>query len=186
MAETVVVQRGHIGTHNMYVHPGDRPTGVWASIEAQNAGIIAGNWQCHLMSSPAHNWWEVQHSSPGWDVEMLNFWRLNWPRLGSYTHLSFWAKNIELVDKYSFVLQIGVQGAGDNWFHAATVNYNFKDDERTKITFQWNMEDSNLNDHLDDDIKMRVLGYRRVEEGQPYGWIIKMNKWCMYTANCPF
>lgn len=184
MAGNLVVQRGHLATHNMHVYPGEVPTGLWASLEAQNGGYAAGNWQCHLFSTPGSEWWQVEKSEPNWEWETLNFWRPGkWPRLGSYAHLSFWAEDVEQAGKFGFVLQIGVI-SGD-WFHAATVNYDFPAEGGEQITFQWNMEDSDLKNHLDDGIKIRLLGHNRVD-GAAAVWILKMNKWCMYTANCPF
>jgi hypothetical protein len=185
MAETLIVQRGHIGTHKMHIQGGEIPTGIWASIEAQNAGIVAGNWQNHIACSPTTEIREVEKTPYDADYQMLNIWRFYWPRLGSYTRLSFTAYNSFGMDDpspFRFVVHFKQAEAPYSMIYYGTVTETFGVEQAKRITMEWDLSDTG-HGYFNDDVYVQVSGGRGGDAGN--GWKMRMNEFVLVTANCP-
>ncbi|MBU8871391.1 MAG: hypothetical protein KOO60_11055 [Gemmatimonadales bacterium] len=191
MAETIVVQRGQFGTHNMHVYAGETALSHWASIEAQNTGYIAGNWQSHLVCTPNSEKWEVSHPYDdmigGMGKEQLNLWRITWPALGSYTRLSFTAlSGPDWLGEHKFDFGIRLYDADYTAsFYDGTVLESFDQEEAKRITFHWDMDDSGLAAHIDTGIYIQLFGGRELYNPLDWGWTFRFYEFLIVTANCP-
>ena len=176
MAETVVVQRGHAATHNMHLYPNETPTGMWASIEAQNAGLVAGNFQNHLICT--RDDWRIYTSSlvAGW--EQINQWRMRWPRLGSYSRLSFSAQGAGGYDVY-YVLRLW-DAAYTGVFYAATTTVAQPSGVWRPVVFEWSMDDAELSSHVNTALFVELLTRRLY-----LPWDLYTKRFCLVTASCP-
>lgn len=187
MAETIVVQRGNIGTFNMHVYPGDRPTGLWASIEAQNAGIVAGNWQSHLVCSPDIDMVEIDKYDPSPLPQQLNQWRVRWPRLGSYSRLSFWsladAKGIGAAPEWDYILRLWDGAYTTNFYSATLVLWHNEITYTERVAIGWDMEESGLSSYIDTDIFVEIIAMPSEDPDQD--WTMRANEFSLYTANRP-
>jgi hypothetical protein len=186
MADTIAVQRGTHYTHGMHVYPGETALGVWASIEAQNAGLVAGMWQSHLVCSSDLWTWEV---SGGFNPVWLNQWRVTWPQLGSYSRLSFWAN-----------ARSGFLGGRElkfcAWFYDAgytavfgnsgTAVVEWETDDTRRISLEWDMASATLAPHLGEAIFVELVAWRPYEVSpEPESWTVRMNEFLLITANLP-
>jgi hypothetical protein len=185
MAETLVVQRGHIGTHNMHLYPDETPTGIWASIEAQNTGLVAGNFQNHLVCTPYSEAIEVEHWWFGHSPQKLNYWRPRWPRLGSYTRLSF--RSFAAAVRWQYTVQLWDAGHSAV-FYDATVAVEHNDvDFVERITLEWDMEESGLASHLNTNISMYLYAKPLFPAPNPPGlYTMQVREFTIVTANRPF
>lgn len=187
MADAIAVQRGTVYTHGMHIYPGDSPTGVWASIEAQNAGLVAGMWQNHMLCSPDSEILEVQKAAiydP--DVAELNLWYFTWPQLGSYSRLSFWANNVigmgDTEAPYEFYLRLwDLDGAGIFW--VGTWRQAFSTGQTHRISMEWDMETVGLDAYLGGTMAIQLAGGR--SSNPENGWTVRMNQFLLITANLP-
>ena len=174
----------------MYVAAGETPTGIWASIEAQNAGYVAGNWQNHLVCTPKSETTQTSNPTDIWCSLQLNKWRINWPGLGSYSRLSFTAYSYMGFigwEDFSFFLMMWDASHTTN-FYTGTVLHAFENwDEARRITLEWNMDDAGLSSHLNTDIYLELVGRKTHDIAVPYvnTWGIKLYEFLMVTANCP-
>lgn len=179
MAETIVVQRGNIATHNMHLYPDETPTGMWASIEAQNAGLVAGNWQNHLICT--RDSWQLDTFGQYPHVEQVNQWRMRWPRLGSYSRLSFSAWASPTYRDYILRLWPSNYSAP---LYVATITVLPLLHAWGRVTFEWSMDKAGLSSHLNTAVWVELLSTR--EEEWPYDtWNLYTKRFCLVTANCP-
>lgn len=190
MAETLTIQRSNIGTHNMHVYPGETPTGVWASIEAQNAGVVAGNWQNHLECTPSTDVLEAGVALV-WTEVQVEQWRMRWPKLGSYTRLSFWAAadTWPAIADYNMDFYVRLWNAGYTaTFYAATVTQEFEYSVGLKhrITFDWDMSGANMSSHIDTNIFIELVAKKTVSNHPgSETWVYNFNEFLIVTANRP-
>jgi hypothetical protein len=181
MAETLVVQRGHVGTHNMHVEPGDTPTGVWASIVAQNTGLVAGNWQSHLVCSPSSEPMYVYGSHDA--HSQVNQWRTYWPKLGSYSRLSFLVDIADdLAGFWEFTVRLWDAGYGSVFYHG-TVTAKLEGEGYNTVTLEWSMADSGLSSHINTNMSVELITWPTFFIYGYWGMYVKM--FSIYTANCP-
>ena len=185
MAETIVVQRGNIGTHNMHIHPDHVPTGMWASIEAQNAGIVAGNWQSHIVCTPYSE--EVVTSGlwSSFNYEQINNWNIRWPRLGSYTRLAFRSVAPDWWGSTDYVVRLWNDSHSATFYDATVVLTHNSNDYTERIVFEWDMEGADLSSWLNKYISIQLLARPTEDQSLPGGWLIKVREFSMYTANRP-
>ena len=186
MADAIAVQRGTVYTHGMHIYPGDSPTGVWASIEAQNAGLVAGMWQNHMLCSPNSEILEVEQGAPVWVEKRLNIWRFPWPQLGSYSRLDFWLNASTGWDGWNlFNVYLRMWDPGYTApFHTATYTKSFELGQTRRVTFEWDMETATLAPHLDEAIFLEIVG-RKTEYAGYHSWTVRMNQFLLITANLP-
>lgn len=188
MAETLVVQRGNIGTTKMHIEPGETPTGLWASIEAQNAGIVAGNWQNHLVCAPSSETMSVTCIN-SWLVREANAWRMRWPVLGSYSRLSFWAYaqdfRVGVFNQMDFYVNLWNAGHSEI-FYAGTVTESCVEGQTRRITLEWDMESTGLSGHINTNIFVELKARRTINNFPASNiWTFRMNEFTLVTANCP-
>lgn len=182
MADTISVVKGDIQTYNMHIYPGETPTGLWASLMAQNLGHIRGNYTCHMECSDTAIIRTAGDPFGGW--AMLNSFDLPWPMLGSHARLSYY---FNLYEGHTGVFRHGVYiwvGEGLLWQSAYyyTEDMNVGDTER--IAFEWTMEEAGLDAHLDDE-KVRVNVWAEMYGGG-YSWISRTNEYHFCVAERPF
>lgn len=186
MAETIAVQRGTHYTHNMHIYPGEMPTGVWASIEAQSAGYVAGIWQNHLACSPWGEIWEVTHQDDYHYPLQLQQWRVNWPPLGSYARLSFTVQKFGAWHWFEFIVRLWNDSYSAT-FYDGTVTKEMYSGDSDRITFEWDVGKCALADHMETNMYVEVLGMLTVPDpGYPESWRCDVSEFLMITANRPF
>uniref|UniRef100_A0A6M3ITL6 Uncharacterized protein n=1 Tax=viral metagenome TaxID=1070528 RepID=A0A6M3ITL6_9ZZZZ len=190
MADTIAVQRGTHYTHGMHVYPGETALGVWASIEAQNAGLAAGMWQSHLVCSSDLWTREVEQANPVWVERQLNLWRVPWPHLGSYSRLSFWAHmygGFLAWNDFDFRVKLW-DSAYTATFWSGSVTYSFDYDtaETHRVFLEWDMGEATLAPHLGEAIFVELTGIKHSHvEPEGLAWSLRMNEFLLITANLP-
>jgi hypothetical protein len=182
MADAITVQKGHIATYNMHVYPGEIPTGVWASLMAQNLGHIKGNFTCHMESSPMYDI-DVIGGFSGW--ALANSFDLPWPPLGSYARIGYYFYVSAGAGEADFVhgLYVWVVGETDPIFEKLVYTPNMDVGEATRVTFEWTMIEAGLDQYFDDE-KVRVNVWSARQDGQL--WEARVNEWLFCVANRPF
>ena len=184
MAETIVVQRGNIGTHNMHIHPDHVPTGMWASIEAQNAGIVAGNWQSHIVCTPYSEELVVEKWGPGYQYEQINSWNIRWPRLGSYTRLAF--RSFAADFYWNYVVWLWNDSHSATFYDATVVLKHNSDDYVERVVFEWDMEGADLSGWLNKNITVELIARPLDNSSANDDWALGLREFSIYTANRPF
>jgi hypothetical protein len=85
MADPIVIHSGRIGTRGLHVYPGETPTADWASVMADNVGLIRGNYQNHMQT------WSRSVTVSGTSQELMTRFCIapQWPPLGSYCRIAY-------------------------------------------------------------------------------------------------